>query len=112
MVAVTLVVVLAMALINGVVVRVAMDFLNNTFSAVNNEENPDNPAPTTSLRSGGPGSLVSWASLGNQGRAFVGGGATAQELGVQQDSGYRTDPRVRRSGICRRYQGDRGARRA
>ncbi|SKX76170.1 transmembrane protein [Mycobacteroides abscessus subsp. bolletii] len=79
-VAVTLVVVLAMALINGVVVRVAMDFLNNTFSAVNNEENPDNPAPTTSLRSGGPGSLVSWASLGNQGRAFVGGGATAQEL--------------------------------
>lgn len=79
-VAVTLVVALAMALINGVVVRVAMDFLNNTFSAVNNEESPDNPAPTTSLRSGGPGSLVSWASLGNQGRAFVGGGATVQQL--------------------------------
>ncbi|WP_109559111.1 alpha/beta hydrolase [Mycobacteroides saopaulense] len=79
-VAVTLVVVLAMALINGVVVRVAMDFLNNTFSAVNNEESPDNPAPTTSLRSGGPGSLVSWASLGNQGRAFIGGGATTREL--------------------------------
>lgn len=79
-VAVTLVVALAMALINGVVVRVAMDFLNNTFSAVNNEESPDNPAPTTSLRSGGPGSLVSWASLGNQGRAFVGGGATVRQL--------------------------------
>ncbi|WP_109410471.1 alpha/beta hydrolase [Mycobacteroides saopaulense] len=79
-VAVTLVVVLAMALINGVVVRVAMDFLNSTFSAVNNEESPDNPAPTTSLRSGGPGSLVSWASLGNQGRAFIGGGATTREL--------------------------------
>jgi len=79
-VAVTLVVALAMALINGVVVRVAMDFLNNTFSAVNNEESPENPAPTTSLRSGGPGSLVSWASLGNQGRAFIGGGATTQQL--------------------------------
>ncbi|ORA63634.1 alpha/beta hydrolase [Mycobacteroides franklinii] len=79
-VAVTLVVALALALINGVVVRVAMDFLNNTFSAVNNEESPDNPAPTTSLRSGGPGSLVSWASLGNQGRAFIGGGATTQQL--------------------------------
>ncbi|WP_078279399.1 alpha/beta hydrolase [Mycobacteroides franklinii] len=79
-VAVTLVVALALALINGVVVRVAMDFLNNTFSAVNNEESPDNPAPTTSLRSGGPGSLVSWASLGNQGRAFIGGGASTQQL--------------------------------
>ncbi|MUM16257.1 hypothetical protein FZI91_11055 [Mycobacterium sp. CBMA271] len=79
-VAVTLVVVLAIALINGVVVRFTMRALNNTFSAVNNEEDPDNPPPTTSLRSGGPGSLASWASLGNQGRAFIAGGPTTREL--------------------------------
>ncbi len=79
-VAVTLVVVLAIALINGVVVRFTMHALNNTFSAVNNEESPDNPAPTTSLRSGGPGSLTSWASLGNQGRVFISGGPTTQQL--------------------------------
>ena len=36
---------------------------------------PDDP-----LRSGGPGSLVSWASLGNQGRSFVAGGPTMQQL--------------------------------
>lgn len=79
-VAVLLLVTLTVALINGVVVRFAMHTLNNTFEAVNNEQNPDNPAPTTPLRSGGPGSLVSWASLGNQGRVFVGGGATTQQL--------------------------------
>jgi len=32
------------------------------------------------LRSGGPGSLVSWASLGHQGRIFVGGGPTVPQL--------------------------------
>src|SRR4030095_7932846 len=32
------------------------------------------------LRSGGPGSLVSWASLGNQGRTFVAGGPSMDEL--------------------------------
>ena len=45
-----------------------------------NEQNPDNPPPKTPLRSGGPGSLVSWASLGNQGRVFVGGGPTTEQL--------------------------------
>ncbi|MCW2649954.1 MAG: rane protein [Mycobacterium sp.] len=79
-VAVLLLVTLTVALINGVVVRFAMHTLNNTFEAVNNEQNPDNAAPTTPLRSGGPGSLVSWASLGNQGRVFVGGGPTTQQL--------------------------------
>ena len=37
-----------------------MSTLNNTFESVNDEEDPDNPAPTTPLRSGGPESLVSW----------------------------------------------------
>jgi uncharacterized membrane protein len=36
--------------------------------------------PTSGLRSGGPGSLVSWDSLGRQGRNFTGGGPTATEL--------------------------------
>ncbi|MCW2550453.1 MAG: rane protein, partial [Mycobacterium sp.] len=73
-VVVTLLLVLTIALLNGVVVRFAMSTLNNTFESVNNEEDPDNPAPTTPLRSGGPESLVTWSSLGHQGRIFVGGG--------------------------------------
>lgn len=79
-VAVLLVVALTIAILNGVVVRFAMSTLNNTFSAVNNEQDPDNQPPTTPLRSGGPGSLVSWASLGHQGRIFMGGGPSTEEL--------------------------------
>ena len=79
-VAVGLVVALAIALLNGVVVRATMEFLNHTFAAVNDEDSPDTPAPTTPLRSGGPESLVSWPSLGRQGRIFVAGGPKVDDL--------------------------------
>jgi uncharacterized membrane protein len=36
--------------------------------------------PTTSLRSGGPGSLVPWDSLGWQGRSFIGRGPSASDI--------------------------------
>ena len=71
---------LSIALLNGVVVRGVMDLLNKSFSAVNDEMDPNHPAPTTALRSGGPGSLVSWASMGNQGRIFIRGGPTVAQL--------------------------------
>jgi uncharacterized membrane protein len=71
---------LTIALLNGVVVRFAMRTMNNTFETVNNEMNPNTPAPTTPLRSGGPQSLVSWESLGHQGRIFVRGGPTVGNL--------------------------------
>jgi uncharacterized membrane protein len=79
-VAVLLVVALFIAILNGVVLRLGMQFLNNTFEAVNNEMNPDSPPPTSTLRSGGPGSLVKWAELGHQGRTFVDSGPTVEEL--------------------------------
>jgi uncharacterized membrane protein len=71
---------LTIALLNGVVARVGMNVINNTFEAVNDETDPDNPAPATPLRSGGPGSLASWESLGHQGRVFMSGGPTVEEL--------------------------------
>ena len=70
----------SVAVLNGVIVRAGMGFLNQTFAAVNNEMDPNNPAPTTTLRSGGPGSLASWESLGHQGRTFVSGGPTVDKL--------------------------------
>ncbi|MGK2866479.1 MAG: alpha/beta hydrolase [Mycobacterium sp.] len=79
-VAVILVLALTIALLNGIVVRFAMTVINNTFESVNNEDDPDNPAPTTALRSGGPESSVSWESLGHQGRNFVAGGPSVEEL--------------------------------
>lgn len=68
------------ALLNGVAVRVVMDTVNKSFAAINDEDHPDFPAPETPLRSGGPQSLVSWESLGRQGRIFVAAGPTVEEL--------------------------------
>jgi uncharacterized membrane protein len=79
-VAVVLVLALTIAILNGVVVRFAMSTMNKTFAAVNDETAPDTPAPTSPLRSGGPQSLVSWDSLGHQGRIFVARGPTVQQL--------------------------------
>ena len=36
--------------------------------------------PTTTLRSGGPGSLVDWDSMGREGRVFVGEGPDAEDI--------------------------------
>ncbi|OBB30603.1 hypothetical protein A5792_17725 [Mycolicibacterium peregrinum] len=79
-VVVALLLALSIALLNGVVVRVAMDTINRTFAAVNDESDPDFAAPMSPLRSGGPQSLADWESLGHQGRVFVSAGPTVQQL--------------------------------
>jgi uncharacterized membrane protein len=80
MVVVVLLLALTVALLNGVVARLGMRALNNTFESVNDEEDPEFAAPTSPLRSGGPGSLVSWSSLGHQGRIFMSGGPSVEQL--------------------------------
>lgn len=80
MVVVALLLVLTIALLNGVVVRFGMSALNSTFSAANDETDPEFAAPTSPLRSGGPDSAVTWESLGHQGRVFVSAGPTVDEL--------------------------------
>ena len=79
-VVIALLIAMNIAIINGIVVRGAMSVMNKTFSKVNNEVDQNRPAPSTPLRSGGPGSLVSWESLGHQGRIFVGGGPSVAQL--------------------------------
>ncbi len=79
-IAVALVVFLGIEIINGVVVRGAMDVMNTAFSKASREGEADRPAPVSALRSGGPGSLVSWASLGKQGRVFVSNAQTVERL--------------------------------
>lgn len=71
---------LGVSILNGVVIRGGMSLLNKTFSAVNDEMDPNKPPPSTPLRSGGPGSLVSWESMGHQGRIFMRGGPTVEQL--------------------------------
>ena len=79
-VVVVLLLALTIALLNGVVVRFAMSTINKTFAAVNDETDPEFPAPKSPLRSGGPQSLDSWESLGHQGRVFVSAGPTVEQL--------------------------------
>lgn len=71
---------LTVTVLNGVVLKFAMRTLNNTFASANEEMSPDTAAPKTPLRSGGPQSLVSWESLGREGRVFVGGGPSVAQL--------------------------------
>lgn len=75
-----LVVALLVAIVNGVAARVIMSGLNNSFAAINQETKAGDEPPTTPLRSGGPGSLVTWDSLGRQGRAFISRGPSTEEL--------------------------------
>src|SRR5262249_30879373 len=79
---VVLLVTLTITLLNGVVIKFTMRTLNNTFNSVNNEISPDIAPPKSRLRSGGPESLVSWESLGHQGRIFVKAGPSNEELGA------------------------------
>lgn len=72
--------VLVVALLNGVVAEVTMSVLNNSFKAVNEEISADTPPPASVERSGGPGSLMSWDSLGRQGRIFVSNGPAPAQL--------------------------------
>jgi uncharacterized membrane protein len=80
LVAAIVVVALTIGVLNGVVVSATMSALNSTFEELNQETKPGAVAPASPLRSGGPGSLVSWASLGRQGRAFAAGGPTVEAL--------------------------------
>lgn len=78
--AATAMVVVSVFVFNGVVADYGMSALNSSFAAINDETNPDTEPPTSTLRSGGPDSLASWASLGRMGRTFVSVGPRADQL--------------------------------
>jgi uncharacterized membrane protein len=66
--------------LTGVVGNGLRAMLDEVFSAADQGTHPNTVQPTTALRSGGPGSLVAWDSLGLEGRTFVAGGPTAAEI--------------------------------
>ncbi|AWK74323.1 hypothetical protein CBI38_24965 [Rhodococcus oxybenzonivorans] len=75
-----IVVALVFALVNGAAVRAIMSGLNTSFAAVNQETKAGDEPPTSPLRSGGPESLVTWDSLGRQGRSFISRGPSVEDL--------------------------------
>lgn len=73
---------LAWAAFSGLLLNGFVNASNEAFSLRDTETPEGVHQPTSSLRSGGPGSLVPWDSLGREGRAFTGKGPTAQEIGA------------------------------
>ncbi|MEU3791094.1 alpha/beta-hydrolase family protein [Streptomyces fructofermentans] len=64
-------------LLNGLVTAA-----NESFSVRDTQTPEGVHQPETSLRSGGPDSLVPWNSLGREGRAFIGSGPTERDIGA------------------------------
>ena len=67
-------------LFSGIVVDQAVAAADRVFSVRNGQTDEGIVPPTGAERSGGPGSLVSWGSLGREGRTFVGSGPSAGEI--------------------------------
>ncbi|NEM06193.1 hypothetical protein GCU54_09220 [Geodermatophilus normandii] len=74
------VVVGSVLLLNGVVVDRLVSAVDAAFSVRNDRTDAGVVRPTAAERSGGPGSLVSWRSLGREGRTFVGTGPSAADI--------------------------------
>lgn len=67
---------------DSVIFRRAMQAFAASAAQVNADNPSDRAAPTSSLLSGGPGSLVPYASLGYEGQMFVTSAPTSAEIGV------------------------------
>ncbi len=72
--------VLTVGLVSGVVVDGILALTDRIFAVHDGTTSDTAVQPTTPLRSGGPGSLVGWDTLGYQGRNFVGEGPTATDI--------------------------------
>lgn len=81
-------------LINGVLVSLLFDAANAAFSVRDNSTDDGIVAPTAAERSGSPGSVVPWDTLGRQGRNFVARGPTPEELEAFHDEPATTPIRV------------------
>lgn len=67
-------------LYNGVLEKVFVDVSNNIYRNTNAGTDPGVTQPASSLRSGSNESLVPWDTIGRQGRSFVAGGPSAEDI--------------------------------
>ena len=68
------------ALVSGVLLDGLVSAADEAFSVRNGITTEGAQQPTVETRSGGPGSLVGWDSLGREGRKFTGLGPTASDI--------------------------------
>jgi uncharacterized membrane protein len=77
----TLVTGLAYLVVSGLLLQGFVNVMNSAYSVRDTRTAEGIHQPTTSLRSGGPGSLIPWDTLGWQGRNFIGKGPSVSEIG-------------------------------
>jgi len=71
---------------SGLLLNGLASLADRSFSVRNGTTAEEVEQPTSGLRSGGPGSLVSWESLGRQGRTIAGTGPSAAEIAAWSGS--------------------------
>ena len=75
-----LVVGLTYLVVSGVLLQGFIDLMNAAYGTRDHKTAEGIHQPTTSLRSGGPGSLIPWDTLGWQGRNFIGKGLSVSDI--------------------------------
>lgn len=79
---------------NGVLMRAALNFLDNTYSQLDARLDEELPLPADSLKSGGPGSLLQWSQLGRQGRRMIASGPDKAQIEEMTDQPAKEPLRV------------------
>ncbi|MCC2321174.1 alpha/beta hydrolase [Cellulomonas xiejunii] len=79
-------------LVNDVLLQRALGAADAAFAARNDRDHPGVERPSAAERSGAPGSLVAWASLGREGRRFVAGGPSTDDLRTAAPDAAPTTP--------------------
>lgn len=68
------------AMSQGIILRLVMRTIDRSFQELDAMIDDDIPIPTNTLQAGSSESLISWSTLGNQGRQFVSGVASSSDL--------------------------------
>ncbi|CAM5282393.1 DAGKc domain-containing protein OS=Streptomyces pilosus OX=28893 GN=GCM10010280_68050 PE=4 SV=1 [Streptomyces pilosus] len=76
------VVAVAWSAFTGLLLGSFVNAANEAFSLRDTQTPEGVHQPTSALRSGGPGSVVPWDSLGREGRVFTGSGPSARDIGA------------------------------
>jgi uncharacterized membrane protein len=71
--------------VSGLLLQGFVNVMNSAYSLRDTKTAEGVHKPGTSLRSGGPGSLIKWDSLGWQGRNFIGKGPSVTNIGKFTD---------------------------
>lgn len=71
---------LLLSLVNGIIVKRALDVMDETFATMNRLLDAEYAQPQNEMSSGSSESLISWADIGRNGKRFVEDGPTKEDI--------------------------------